>query len=432
MLTDILVPRNRWDLLAPYPRSTPTVTVIVTHFEQHHLLPRMALALRRQTLRPTQVILADDGSATEPDFKVQDVETLVVSQPDEGFRAAAIRNLAARNSTGEVLVFLDADTVPEHGYLEKMVRHISRCPDVLATGHRRHTSFAGLRDDEQPGAADALDEPRWLKDAYADTANLLHSDGRSFRFMIGAVLACRRELFLDIGGFDERFVGYGGEDWDLAYRAWNAGAVFVHEHEAVAWHDGPDWAGRDEDSEILDRQSARLASVIPEPSTRGAPLNGLISDALITVRSAGKFSDVVRTVHSLLRQTHRDLRVRLWPQDDRLTEIYEGVVQSAPWTEDQLRRARVLVDVYEPLPRSAVRRVVEALTVSDNGQVELIREEQLAGVAWSTRAIGRARRWSPRFTRGEILERAFGTDRLLVEAENDRTRTLDGFFSRWH
>ncbi|WP_414938198.1 glycosyltransferase family 2 protein [Amycolatopsis sp. cmx-11-51] len=430
MLTDVLVPRNRWDLLKPYPRPVPTITVIVTHFEQHRHLTRMAAALRCQTLRPSQVILADDGSSTTPAFEIKGVDTLVVSQPDQGFRAAAIRNHAARRSTGEVLVFLDADTVPEPGYLAEMVRHVARCPDVLATGRRRHTSFADLGDGARPESTE-LAEPSWLKDAYTATADLLHADGRSFRFMIGAVLACRRELFNDLGGFDERFVGYGGEDWDLAYRAWNAGAVLVHERDAVAWHDGPDWAGRDEDGEILDRQSARLAAVIPEPSTRGAPLPGTISDVLVTVRAERTFGHVVRTVHSLLRQTHRDLKIRLPTQDERLTETYAGVVRTDPWTEDQLRRARVRVEVYEPLPDSAIHRAVEALTVSDRGRIDLIRGETLAGVAWSTRAIGRARRWSTRLTQNEVLEHAFGQDHLLLDAEDDRTRTLDGFFGQW-
>ncbi len=432
MLTDVLLPGNRWDLLAAYPRPSPAVTVVVTHYEQHHLLARMASALRRQTSRPHQVILADDGSSTTPVFQVQDVETLVVAQPDKGFRAAAVRNLAARHSTGEVLVFLDADTIPEPGYLEEVVRHVARCPDVLATGRRRHISFDELGDHEQPDEATALPEPPWLKDAYAATADLLHADGRSFRFLIGAVLACRRELFHDLGGFDERFVGYGGEDWDFAYRAWNAGAVLVHERAAVAWHDGPDWAGRDEDAEILDHQSARLAAVIPEPSIRGAPLSGLLPDVLVTVHPHDSFGAMVRTVHSLLRQTHRDLRIRLPAEDERLLETYAGTAQTDPWTDDQLRRARAHIDVHHPLPSTAVRRTMEALTESDLGRVDLVHRAELAAVAWSTRALGRARRWSARFARDEVLEHGFGHCRLVLESDDDRSRTLDGFFRQWH
>ncbi|HWO64256.1 MAG TPA: glycosyltransferase [Umezawaea sp.] len=431
MLTDVLVPHNQWDSLTGYPRQEPTVTVVVTHFEQHHLLGRMASALRRQTLRPSQVVLADDGSAITPAFTVRGVETLVVSQPDEGFRAGAARNLAVRHSTGEVLVFLDADTVPEVEYVEHVVRHIGLCPDVLAVGRRRHTAFSRLAEDEQPRDADALDEPRWLREAYAATDNLLKADGRSFRFVIGAVMACRKELFLDLDGFDERFVGYGGEDWDFAYRAWNAGAVLVHEPTAVAWHDGPDWGGRGDSTDVLDLQSARRAAVIPEPATRGAPLAGVVSDVLATVGVEGPFDRVVRTVHSLLRQDHRDLGIRLPVDGERLLEIYEGVVRAEPWTEDQRRRARVHLTVHGPLPVSAVHRAVELITESDVGRVDLVREGELLAVAWSTRAIGRARRWAHRFERHEVLRRAFGTRRIDLDASDERSSTLEGFFSTW-
>ncbi|MDT8913017.1 glycosyltransferase [Amycolatopsis sp. PS_44_ISF1] len=430
MLTDILIQHNRWDRLSGYPRPAPAVTVVVTHYEQHHLLGRMASALRRQSLPPRQVVLADDGSARTPAFTVPGIETVVVSQPDQGFRAGTARNLAVERSTGEVLVFLDADTVPEPGYVEEIVRHVGRSPDVLAVGRRRHASFAGLAEDESPGPAAVLPEPAWLADAYAASGNLLHADGRSFRFLIGAVLCCRRSLFHDLGGFDERFVDYGGEDWDFAYRAWNAGAVLVHERDAVAWHEGPDWAGRGEAEAIMEYQSARLAALIPEPATRGAPLPGLIPDVLADVHTDGAFDHTVRTVHALLRQTHRDLAIRLPTRDERLLETYASAVRTAPWTEDQLRRARVRFEVRHPLPETAVERAVALISESDAGLVELVHDGEVQAVAKSTRAVGRARRWSARFEPGEVVEHAFGRHRLPVETD-DRNRTLAGFFARW-
>jgi hypothetical protein len=155
------------------------------------------------------------------------------------------------------------------------------------------------------------------------------------------VLACRRSLFEDVGGFDERFVGYGGEDWDLAYRAWNAGAVLVHERAAVAWHDGPDWAGREGDRQRKDDESLRLAALVPEPHTRGAPLPSQLPDVLVDLDCYD-----VRVVHALLRQDHRDLQVRA-PSPH---ELHAHVVRASPWTDDQLRRARVRVQLHEPVP----------------------------------------------------------------------------------
>ena len=58
-------------------------------------------------------------------------------------------------------------------------------------------------------------------------------------------MACHRSLWDDIGGFDASRDEYGGDDWEFAYRAFNNGAVLVHDPTAVAWHDEPDWSDRD-------------------------------------------------------------------------------------------------------------------------------------------------------------------------------------------
>jgi len=298
-------------------------------------------------------VVADDGSTITPRVS-SGVPVSVVAQPDRGFRAAAARNLGARHATGEVLVFLDADTVPEPGFLAALTRHVAVCPDVLAVGRRRHADLSALPPGGDPAAAPRLPEPAWLRAGYAAGRDLLDADGRSFRFVISAVLGCRRRLFDDLDGFDERFVGYGGEDWDLGYRAWNAGAVLMHEPDAVAWHDGPDWAGRAEDRARKDVESTRLAALIPEPQTRGAPLPGALPDVLVDV-TPGRPADLVRTVHSLLRQDHRDLRVRLPAAvDPDVARLYDGVAGCDEWSHDQRRRARAHVRVAAPLPPHAV------------------------------------------------------------------------------
>ncbi|GAA2546891.1 glycosyltransferase family 2 protein [Pseudonocardia hydrocarbonoxydans] len=377
MLTDILVPGNRYDLLDAHPAPRPDVSVVVVHYRQPDQLARTWHALCRQTLPPVEVVIADDGSDPPPVAPTGGPPVRVVTQADRGFRAAAARNLGVAATSGEVLVFLDADTVPEPQFLERLTARVARCPDVLAVGRRRHT------DGSRP-----LPEPAWLREGYAGSRDLLDADGTSFRYVISAVLACRRSLFDDVGGFDERFVGYGGEDWDLAYRAWNNGAVLVHEPAAVAWHDGPDWALRTPDDPAKDaekeRERARLAELVPEPGTRRGSPPGAVPDVLASIEPVPGAALVAA---SLRDQEHHDLAV------------------GDEWTDDQLRRARVRLHVRGPLPPWAVGAAVRALVDGDLATVVLRRGELVAATAYSTRALGRARRHPPH---ADVERFAFG------------------------
>ena len=69
-----------------------------------------------------KVVVADDGSRVIPDVSASRLNVTVVRQEDRGFRAAAARNLGAAATTASVLCFLDADTVPEPGYLRQLTR----------------------------------------------------------------------------------------------------------------------------------------------------------------------------------------------------------------------------------------------------------------------------------------------------------------------
>ncbi len=425
-----LVPGNRWDLLPAPSGPPPRVGMVVCHYEQPRDLARTVAALHRQTLPPVGIVVADDGSAAPPDpaALAGPVPVRVVTQPDLGFRAAAARNRGAAHVDGDVLVFLDADTTPAPDLVRTLSRKASVCPDVLAVGRRRHADLSATGPGDDPTSAPALPEPRWLADAYRGSRDLLDADGRSFRFVISAVLACSRALFEDVGGFDERYVGYGGEDWDLAYRAWNAGALLVHEPGALAWHDGPDFGGRDDASGpgwgTKDRESARLAALVPEPSLRGAPLPGAVPDVLADVDPGLDGPDVVRVVHGLLRQTHRDVRVRLPTDDPVLGELYRGVADPAPWTADRLRRARARLHVAAPLPDDAVARAVGLLVGHDLGRVEIVGDAgRVLATALSPRATGRARRHGV-----DGVEHLFGVASVRVE-EPVRRGALEAQFA---
>ncbi len=298
------VPGNRWDLLAHRRPDPPRVSVVVTHFDQPNELARTLAALRRQD-HPAdrlEIIVADDGSPREP---VVPPGIRVVRQEDRGFRAAAARNLGAAAATGDVLCFLDADTAPEPEYVRRIARLPALLPEAVTVGRRRHADLAGVDVDApvaDAGPSHELPEPVWLRDAYARSEDLLHADDRSYRHVISAVVACSRSFFEELGGFDETFSSYGGEDWEWAHRAWQAGAVFAHVPDAVAWHDGPEWAERPETDRALEgnRQSLLLAQKIPVAGSAGRGLLPAAPDLVVHVPVGLTASAAFVCVDSLL------------------------------------------------------------------------------------------------------------------------------------
>ncbi|NQX29035.1 glycosyltransferase [Microbacteriaceae bacterium VKM Ac-2854] len=376
-----MIPGNRWDLLdGLQPDPLPRVSVVVPHYRQQSELDRTLLALARQDYPPAliEVIVVDDGSPQPP--RVPSGVRLL-RQSDLGFRLAAARNLGAAHATGEVLCFLDADTAPEPGYLRALTRLPALCPEAVTVGRRRHADFGAVAPDaavQEAGPAHELAEPGWLREGYRASADLLHADDRSYRYVIGAVTACSRAFFETVGGYDESFTSYGGEDWEWAYRAWLAGAVFAHVPSAVAWHDGPEWAGRDA-SALEDRnaEALRLAELIPVPGSRPRGLRP-------------EHADIVLTVAPELTGTERFLAI-----DSALASLPEA--DAAPrWTD----RVRIEVELLSPLRvhgpalRTAVERVAAeglgSLTAADADGRPLLRVRSRRAAAREWRHPGPA------------------------------------------
>jgi GT2 family glycosyltransferase len=378
VVTGRSVPGNRWDLLDGLePEQPPAVTVVVVHYQQQAELDRTLAALHRQThpADRTEIIVVDDGSPEPPRVPAG---VRLLRQADEGFRVAAARNLGAAAASGDVLCFLDADTVPEPGYLTRMARLPALAPETVVVGRRRHAALAGLPVDapvEQAGPAAELPEPQWLRDGYRWTRDLLDADDRAYRYVIGAALACSRWFFDRVGGFNEQFRAYGGEDWEWVHRAWLGGALLAHEAGAVAWHDGPDWAGRDADDPDRrarkDAETLLLTDHIPVAGSRGHGVRSAGTDVVVRLGAAPSPAAAFVCVDSLLAA----LPMAVVQVPGEFADVFaadQRVTPAAPGTEPS---ARVVVDVPVAVrvdrAADALREAVSAVGVGTLGTVLL-------------------------------------------------------------
>lgn len=395
---------NRWDELdGVEPDVLPTVSVIVAHYDQPDELARTLHALAAQDYPAglLEIIVADDGSPGE--VRVPDGVT-VVRQEDRGFRLAAVRNLGVRASGGEVLCFLDADTAPEPGYVRALTRLPALLPEAVTVGRRRHADFTGVAPDAPVAAAATgreLPEPSWLAEEYTRSRDLRDADDRSYRFVIGAVIACSRRLFDEVGGFDETFTDYGGEDWEWAHRMWQAGAVLAHVPDAVAWHDGPEWAERDGSGTArANAQTLRLLGAIPVAGSAPRALLTGEADLVVRLRGAHTPEALFVAVDSLLVAFPR---ARVMVDAGATVPIADPRVTAEPHTDAvshdgaESQDARVVWDLPRPvvvLDPAWIVQQVAGLGAGDVGTVQLTAADGSAlGVLQSRRAVRRAARW---------------------------------------
>lgn len=398
---------NRWDELdGVTPDPLPRVSVIVAHYDQPDELARTlhALAAQDYPSELLEIVVADDGSPGPVDVPEG---VLLVRQDDRGFRLSAVRNLGARASSGQVLCFLDADTSPEPGYVRALTRLPALLPEAVTVGRRRHADFSGIPPTAPVAAAAAgreLSEPSWLAEEYARSADLRSADDRSYRFVIGAVIACSRMLYDEVGGFDESFTSYGGEDWEWAHRMWRAGALLAHVPDAVAWHDGPEWAERDGAGlERANAQTLRLLSAIPVPGSAARALWSGAPDIVLRLRGTHAAAALFIAADSLLAAFPRG-RVVL----DADAAAFDDPRVVAEGADSD---ARVTWEVDAPLvilDPQGIADLVGRLGTDDVGTVELVDADgEPLGILRSRRAAQRAQRWG--------TEDAFVTERRPVD-----------------
>ena len=402
-----VVPGNRWDLVPAAPATPAEVSVVIPYFEGQPELDLVLAALSRQTHPRSrlQVVVADDGSARPPRVTGVGLDVTVVRQDDRGFRAAAARNLGVRHTDGQVLVLLDGDTVPEPGYVAALTRLPALLPDAVVGGRRRYAGLAGWTPAQLAGwftggpAPAVIEEPEWLLREYRASGDLLDVGPRSYQHLIGATLACNREMFDAVNGFDETFVGYGGEDYDFTYRAFTAGAVFAYVPDAVAWHQGPDWSGRNPDPAAQRTQKNReiqeLARRIPEPSLRGRGQVYPVPDVAVTADVRGwPFGSAVVAVRSLLAAGD----AAVWLSGDG------GAV--ADWFADD-PRVHLGAPPADVLARARVQVTVTAPVRAGDGLTEVLRTTHRRGGRPGHRRTGDADR-DPGVAPGRAVRRVAG------------------------
>jgi GT2 family glycosyltransferase len=188
---------------------------------------------RTRTAFEIETIVVNDGSTDETAAFLEAYGTqLRVVSHDFNCGFATSCNDAAAIATGEYLIFLNNDTIPEDGWLDALVRYADAHPEAAVVGSKllfpnRTVQHAGIM-------ICADHEPRHIYAGFpADDPHVNRS--RRYQAVTAACLLIRQTDFAQAGGLDKAFRN-GYEDVDLCLRLGEIGREVHYCHESVLIH----------------------------------------------------------------------------------------------------------------------------------------------------------------------------------------------------
>jgi GT2 family glycosyltransferase len=243
----------------PAPKDGPAISVVIVAYQSGPTLERCLQGLRAQSFTDFEILLVDNASSDgAPQRAAAADPSIRLLEPGVNLGFAAGNNLAARQARGRWLALLNPDAYPAAGWLAALIAGTARHPQVRCfTSLQMVADEPGLMD----GAGDVMTSAGIpFRGGYRRKRPTDLREGEVFS-ACGAAMLIDRDLFLGLGGFDERFFCYC-EDVDLGYRLRLAGETTLLLPAAVVEHVGSATTGVRSDFSIFHGSRNRIWTFI--------------------------------------------------------------------------------------------------------------------------------------------------------------------------
>lgn len=200
------------------------ISVVIPAYNAEQTLARCLDGLLAQTAPrgSYEIIVVDDGSTDATrEIAQASASVRVLTQANRG--AGAARNLGAQNARGEIVLFIDADSIPDSRWIEAMAAPFADPTVAGASGEKKthqKTQWARFVQMEYDYRYDRI------------------ATQRTIDFVDSSTAAYRREVLIANGGFDETL--QEAEDTDLSFRLAERGYRMVLIRDAVVYHRHPE------------------------------------------------------------------------------------------------------------------------------------------------------------------------------------------------
>ncbi len=197
-------------------QSFPQVSVVVPAYNAEATIGPLLDSLQALNYPDYEVIVVNDGSVDATKEIVERYSVRLIDQRHSG--ASAARDAGLQAACGEIVAYVDSDVKVERDWLRNLIIPFRESRVAATTGQ---TIF--LRNDKCTS---------WVRSLDIERRNARR--GEYTRLANGPNSAFRRDVLLEVGGFDPRW--YHAEDTEVSYRIWEKGYRIRYVPEAIVHH----------------------------------------------------------------------------------------------------------------------------------------------------------------------------------------------------
>jgi|TARA_B100001094_G_C18188178_1_gene805284 GT2 family glycosyltransferase len=213
----------------------PEVSILISVFEQPEYTRRCLEVVERTLMGKVsyEVVVVDDASQDGVvDYLrgLSEPHRVLFNEERKGF--AINNNLAAREARGEFLCFLNNDVFVEGNWLLPMLAVLKDKKSVGMVGNVQRLVRNG-RYDHMGVVFGPKGNPRHFGQGFFHRP--FKGEVREWSAVTAACCTCRRDTFLEFGGFDEIYLN-GCEDVDLCLQMHKQGLRHFVAHDSVVLH----------------------------------------------------------------------------------------------------------------------------------------------------------------------------------------------------
>lgn len=215
--------------------APPTISVIVLNYNGLRYMDDCFTSLSQLDYAADylDLVLADNASTDgSVEYVRERFPQVRVLQFDQNYWFSRGINRAVKHSNSDFVAFLNSDMRVEPDWLTGLVQALNGSPQAVCTSSKV-LNWDGSLMDFGGTLLSFLGHAR--ADGYQDPDLSAYDDVRDILAPCGGAMLINRDVFLDVGGFDEDYLAYF-EDVDLGWRLWIMGYRVVFAPQSVCYH----------------------------------------------------------------------------------------------------------------------------------------------------------------------------------------------------